>query len=227
MPLNGLGASAAEAIRARNNKRKTTPVPLSPDLSWGAGLLVDVGDKKSQAVSEGEDGDTMDKALKDNHDFAFRPTTIDPQDLSREGDQGGVEGLSRLWTAEKREGHEMECLPEGLQGVNPYRNIENVFLPLPTETQAMHRFAAYLRRNHGRRPQASASRLQPIITQPSISQHDHLDGTSDEEEFKKDLIDEIEQMMYVSGETGEPSAETTGMIEEIVRQQVVEIVSTP
>ncbi|KAB5535200.1 transcription initiation factor IID, 18kD subunit-domain-containing protein [Coniochaeta sp. 2T2.1] len=29
--------------------------------------------------------------------------------------------------------------------------------------------------------------------------------------------------MYVSGETGEPSAETTGMIEEIVRQQVVEI----
>lgn len=29
--------------------------------------------------------------------------------------------------------------------------------------------------------------------------------------------------MYVSGETGEPSAETTGMIEEIVRQQVIEI----
>lgn len=30
-------------------------------------------------------------------------------------------------------------------------------------------------------------------------------------------------MMYVSGETGEPSVETTGMIEEIVRQQVIEI----
>jgi hypothetical protein len=40
------------------------------------------------------------------------------------------------------------------------------------------------------------------------------------------MIDLIEQMMYVSGETGEPSTETTGMIEEIVRQQVVEIVST-
>lgn len=33
------------------------------------------------------------------------------------------------------------------------------------------------------------------------------------------------QMMYVSGETGEPSVETTGIIEDIVRQQVVEIVS--
>lgn len=34
---------------------------------------------------------------------------------------------------------------------------------------------------------------------------------------------EIQQMMYVSGETGEPSVETTGIIEEIVRQQVIEI----
>ncbi|XXG98355.1 hypothetical protein Hte_004678 [Hypoxylon texense] len=34
---------------------------------------------------------------------------------------------------------------------------------------------------------------------------------------------EIQQMMYVSGETGEPSLETTAMIEEIVRQQVIEM----
>ncbi|KAJ2896505.1 putative spt3-like protein [Zalerion maritima] len=34
---------------------------------------------------------------------------------------------------------------------------------------------------------------------------------------------EIQQMMYVSGEAAEPTVETTGMIEEIVRQQVVEI----
>ncbi|KAL2024009.1 hypothetical protein VTK56DRAFT_244 [Thermocarpiscus australiensis] len=34
---------------------------------------------------------------------------------------------------------------------------------------------------------------------------------------------EIQQMMYVSGETGEPSVETTGIIEDIVRQQVIEI----
>jgi transcription initiation protein SPT3 len=33
-------------------------------------------------------------------------------------------------------------------------------------------------------------------------------------------------MMYVSGETAEASSETTGMIEEIVRQQVIEMVST-
>ncbi|RDW79524.1 hypothetical protein BP5796_01309 [Coleophoma crateriformis] len=34
---------------------------------------------------------------------------------------------------------------------------------------------------------------------------------------------EIQQMMYVSGEAAEPSSETTGMIEEIVRQQVIEM----
>ncbi|KKA29622.1 hypothetical protein TD95_000689, partial [Thielaviopsis punctulata] len=34
---------------------------------------------------------------------------------------------------------------------------------------------------------------------------------------------EISQMMYVSGETAEPSVETTGLIEDIVRQQVVEL----
>ncbi|KAI0159704.1 TFIID-18kDa-domain-containing protein [Xylariaceae sp. FL1272] len=34
---------------------------------------------------------------------------------------------------------------------------------------------------------------------------------------------EIQQMMYVSGETAEPSPETTAMIEEIVRQQVIEM----
>ncbi|ELR02377.1 hypothetical protein V496_09307 [Pseudogymnoascus sp. VKM F-4515 (FW-2607)] len=37
---------------------------------------------------------------------------------------------------------------------------------------------------------------------------------------------EIQQMMYVSGETGEPSPETTGMVEEIVRQQVIEMLRT-
>ncbi|OJJ87568.1 transcriptional regulator SPT3 [Aspergillus glaucus CBS 516.65] len=34
---------------------------------------------------------------------------------------------------------------------------------------------------------------------------------------------EIQQMMFVSGETAEPSIETTTLIEEIVRQQVIEI----
>lgn len=32
-------------------------------------------------------------------------------------------------------------------------------------------------------------------------------------------------MMFVSGEAAEPSVETTSLIEEIVRQQVIEIVS--
>ncbi|KAL2200669.1 SPT3-like protein [Corynascus similis CBS 632.67] len=34
------------------------------------------------------------------------------------------------------------------------------------------------------------------------------------------------KMMYVSGETGEPSVETTGIIEDIVRQQVIEILKS-
>ena len=36
----------------------------------------------------------------------------------------------------------------------------------------------------------------------------------------------LEQMMYVSGETAEASVETTGIIEDIVRQQVIELVGT-
>ncbi|KAI5303390.1 diphthine synthase [Ascosphaera pollenicola] len=34
---------------------------------------------------------------------------------------------------------------------------------------------------------------------------------------------EIQQMMFVSGETGEPSAETTALVEQIVRRQVIDL----
>lgn len=37
-------------------------------------------------------------------------------------------------------------------------------------------------------------------------------------------INSFQQMMYVSGETGESSVETTSIIEDIVRQQVIELV---
>ena len=39
------------------------------------------------------------------------------------------------------------------------------------------------------------------------------------------LIPEIRQMMFVAGETGEPSSETTTLIEQIVHEQVIEMVS--
>ena len=42
--------------------------------------------------------------------------------------------------------------------------------------------------------------------------------------FSVRLMGTLKQMMYVSGETAEPSHETTGMVEEIVRQQVIEMV---
>lgn len=53
---------------------------------------------------------------------------------------------------------------------------------------------------------------------------DHDDETK--ESFKQRLIYWIAQMMFVSGETAEPSPETTWMIEEIVREQVLEMVCT-
>ena len=43
--------------------------------------------------------------------------------------------------------------------------------------------------------------------------------------YRKHTLTELfGQMMFVSGETAEASADTTGMIEEIVRQQVIEMV---
>lgn len=44
--------------------------------------------------------------------------------------------------------------------------------------------------------------------------------------FRARLTWLLEQMMYVSGETAEASVETTGIIEDIVRQQVIELVCT-
>lgn len=39
------------------------------------------------------------------------------------------------------------------------------------------------------------------------------------------LMPELKQMMFVAGETGEPSSETTTLIEQIVHEQVIEMVS--
>lgn len=60
----------------------------------------------------------------------------------------------------------------------------------------------------------------PAVEPPDIDEND----IETMEEFKQRLIHWIGQMMFVSGETAEPSAETTWMIEEIVREQVVEMV---
>ena len=53
------------------------------------------------------------------------------------------------------------------------------------------------------------------------------DDVETTEGFKQRLIYVLGQMMFVSGETAEPSPETTWMIEEIVREQVVEMVKLP
>ncbi|KIW37592.1 uncharacterized protein PV06_10236 [Exophiala oligosperma] len=62
----------------------------------------------------------------------------------------------------------------------------------------------------------------PVLDHPP--DHDEND-TETMGEYKQRLIHWIEQMMFVSGETAEPSAETTWMIEEIVREQVVEMLT--
>lgn len=49
------------------------------------------------------------------------------------------------------------------------------------------------------------------------------DGQETENEFKQRLIMVLAQMMFVSGETSEPSIETSYLIEEIVREQVIEM----
>lgn len=61
----------------------------------------------------------------------------------------------------------------------------------------------------------------------------HTNNNDDDDDFDDDcsnghqsvLSHVLPQMMFVSGETAEPSVETTGMIEQIVREQVVEMVS--
>ena len=63
--------------------------------------------------------------------------------------------------------------------------------------------------------------IHPHLFKPQIEDADN----ENEERFKERLIDCFKQMMFVSGETAEPSPETTGMIEELVKQQVIEMVS--
>lgn len=56
-----------------------------------------------------------------------------------------------------------------------------------------------------------------------MKKHDITEETI--EECHGRLIQVLSQMMFVSGEQAEPSAETTYLIEEIVREQVIEMVS--
>ena len=63
-----------------------------------------------------------------------------------------------------------------------------------------------------------------MIVQYDPAKHIHTSNMADKDKGQQQKYrQEIQQMMYVSGETGEPSVETTTIIEEIVRQQVVEL----
>lgn len=72
------------------------------------------------------------------------------------------------------------------------------------------------------------SRVEPYAAEKmeDLKQIDLAIKQDQREEWDYLTTNMITQMMFVSGETGEPSAETTTIIEEIVREQVVEMVSS-
>lgn len=61
-------------------------------------------------------------------------------------------------------------------------------------------------------------------THEIVKEHSMIEETT--QDFNGRLMQILSQMMFVSGEQAEPSAETTYLIEEIVREQVIEMVST-
>ena len=69
----------------------------------------------------------------------------------------------------------------------------------------------------------------PVFPTPlNLQNRSNVDDDQESyEDFKRRLIYWVGQMMFVSGETAEPSPETTWMIEEIVREQVLEMVWIP
>ncbi|GAQ41901.1 SAGA-like transcriptional regulatory complex subunit Spt3 [Aspergillus niger] len=71
-------------------------------------------------------------------------------------------------------------------------------------------------------PKIPAVQQQP--REESLDMYMGMDADT-REEFKEMLINFSRKMMFVSGETAEPSVETTTLIEDIVRQQVVEILA--
>ena len=63
------------------------------------------------------------------------------------------------------------------------------------------------------------------LPEESLSEEEPLLEEETAEGYKRIvLMPDIQQMMFVAGETGEPSSETTTLIEQIVHEQVTEMV---
>jgi hypothetical protein len=97
------------------------------------------------------------------------------------------------------------------------------FISIPSRQSRLHHW----RENHP--PRVTHSELCPGCQLPSPiimpTKYGTIWSDFDKARHKTPLTVETRKMMYVSGETAEASPETTGMIEEIVRQQVIEMVS--
>ncbi|KAF6837050.1 saga-like transcriptional regulatory complex subunit spt3 [Colletotrichum musicola] len=89
-----------------------------------------------------------------------------------------------------------------------YKSIYDI--PVTAEERAS------LRKPRGKRPRGKKTEEPSMKAQPRV-------GGKLRHGFHDRLTDLLKKMMYVSGETAEPSVETTSIIEDIVRQQVIEL----
>jgi hypothetical protein len=109
---------------------------------------------------------------------------------------------------------------DGAVGVNVSKELENIRRLLEPKLGVRGIPITHLRWAY---KLAHGIALSSIGTQVDSGREDEFDNI---EPLPRQVIaNYLDQMMYVSGETGEPSVETTGIIEDIVRQQVIEIVS--
>lgn len=76
------------------------------------------------------------------------------------------------------------------------------------------------------RTNSSPGSIGPSSSSAKENQEADADSSHDDSSSFGEIIDTVRrQMMFVSGETAEPSIESTTLIEDITRQQVLEIVS--
>ncbi|KAJ9283872.1 hypothetical protein DTO021C3_8556 [Paecilomyces variotii] len=75
------------------------------------------------------------------------------------------------------------------------------------------------------RVEAASVEESPWDQDEDLESPENAEDAETMRDFEARLTDAIKQMMFVSGETAEPSIETTTLIEDIVRQQVIEMLS--
>ena len=130
-----------------------------------------------------------------------------------------AESVLRLRATLKRDKAKMSSEPDGKDTLSRTSQW-NSAMPSTSPTIASSTIASS--------PSAFDRQHPDLTSETHLSDYD-FDETHDvltnEKANQGFMINVIKQMMFVSGETAEPSIETTTLIEDITRQQVLEIVS--